>query len=87
MNTFNFVFLISCCLVTAIAFHANICEDLVVYIIPFLQRSGRIEEEIELLQHKLKNIEEGRAFGGAKTKMARSQGKKIQITIEQEKSR
>lgn len=53
----------------------------------FLQRSGRIEEEIELLQNKLKNIEEGIAFCGAKTKMARSQGKKIQITIKQERSR
>lgn len=52
-----------------------------------LQRSGRVDEEIEILQNKLRNIEEGTIFGGKKTKIARSQGKKIQITIEQEKSR
>lgn len=53
----------------------------------FLQRSGRVEEEIEMLQNKLRNIEGGTVFGGKRTKIARSQGKKIQITIEQEKSR
>ncbi|XP_058005334.1 protein POLLENLESS 3-LIKE 2-like [Hevea brasiliensis] len=40
-----------------------------------------------MLHRKLKNIEEGIAFGGKRTKIARSQGKKIQITIEQERSR
>lgn len=40
-----------------------------------------------MLKHKLENIENGIAFGGARTKMARSQGKKIQITIEQERAR
>ena len=53
----------------------------------FFQRSGRVEEEIEILQNKLRNIDEGTVFGGKRTKIARSQGKKIQITIEQEKSR
>lgn len=53
----------------------------------FLQRSGRIEEEIKLLELKLKSIEEGIAFGGKKTKIARSQGKKVHITIEKEYSR
>lgn len=53
----------------------------------FLQRSGRIEEQIEMLHVKLKHIEEGIAFGGRRTKPARSQGKKVQITIEQEYSR
>lgn len=57
------------------------------HIFLLLQRSGRIEEEIEMLQRKLKNIEEGIAFGGKRTKSARSQGRKIQITIEQERSR
>jgi hypothetical protein len=52
-----------------------------------LQRSGRIEEEIEMLQCKLKLIEEGIAFSGKKTKTARSHGRKIQITVEQERSR
>lgn len=51
------------------------------------QRSGRIEEEIEMIEHKLKNIEEGIAFGGKKTKTARSQGKKVEITLEKEYSR
>lgn len=40
-----------------------------------------------MLQFKLKKIEECIAFGAAKTKLARSQGKKIQITVAQERSR
>lgn len=40
-----------------------------------------------MLQSKLKHIDEVLAFGGRKTKTARSQGKKVHITIEQEKSR
>lgn len=40
-----------------------------------------------MLQLKLKRIEDGIAFGGRRTKTARSQGKKVQITIEQEVSR
>lgn len=52
-----------------------------------MQQSGRIEEEIEMLQLKLKQVEEGIAFYGKRTKMARSQGKKIQITVEKEYSR
>lgn len=55
--------------------------------LPVLQRAGRIEEEIEMLQSKLKHIDEGIAFGGRRTKTARSQGKKVQITVEQERSR
>ncbi|XP_060174540.1 protein POLLENLESS 3-like [Lycium barbarum] len=56
-------------------------------LIELYKRSGRIEEEIEVLELKLKNVEEGIAFGGKKTKIARSQGKKVQITIEKEYSR
>ncbi|OAY31582.1 protein POLLENLESS 3 [Manihot esculenta] len=56
-------------------------------LVELYKRSGRIEEEIEMLHLKLKNIEEGIAFGGKRTKTARSQGKKIQITVEQERSR
>ncbi|KAJ8758551.1 hypothetical protein K2173_000272 [Erythroxylum novogranatense] len=56
-------------------------------LIELYKRSGRIEEEIEILQQKLKDIEEGVAFGGKRTKTARSQGKKIQITVEQEQAR
>ncbi|XP_023542327.1 uncharacterized protein LOC111802260 [Cucurbita pepo subsp. pepo] len=56
-------------------------------LIELYKRSGRIQEEIDMLQCKLKQIEEGTVFGGKRTKAARSQGKKVQITIEQEKSR
>lgn len=40
-----------------------------------------------MLHHKLKQIEDGITFVGRTTKQARSQGKKIQITAEQEISR
>ncbi|GMH20815.1 hypothetical protein Nepgr_022657 [Nepenthes gracilis] len=56
-------------------------------LIELYKRSGRLEEQIEVLQLKLKHIEEGAAFGGKRTKMARSQGKKVYITVEQEYSR
>ncbi|KAJ4842060.1 hypothetical protein Tsubulata_044121 [Turnera subulata] len=56
-------------------------------LIELYKRAGRIEEEIEMLQKKLKNIEDGIIFGGRRTKIARSQGKKIQITVGGEKSR
>ncbi|PWA74736.1 tetratricopeptide repeat (TPR)-like superfamily protein [Artemisia annua] len=51
------------------------------------KRSGRVEEQIDLLQAKLKNIEEGNGVDGNRLKLARSQGKKIQITVGQEYSR
>ncbi|XP_030967851.1 uncharacterized protein LOC115988418 isoform X2 [Quercus lobata] len=38
-------------------------------------------------QLKLKHIEEGIAFSGRRAKTARSQGKKVQITVEQEISK
>ncbi|KAL7089540.1 hypothetical protein ACP275_13G191100 [Erythranthe tilingii] len=56
-------------------------------LVELYKQSGRIEEEIEMLQVKLKQLEEGIAFGGKRTKMARSQGKKIHITVEKEYSR
>ncbi|XP_057970259.1 protein POLLENLESS 3 [Malania oleifera] len=62
-------------------------ESLDNVLVELYKRSGRLGEQIELLEYKLKRIEEGIAFGGKRTKTARSQGKKIQITIEQEKSR
>ncbi|KAK8951976.1 hypothetical protein KSP39_PZI003182 [Platanthera zijinensis] len=51
------------------------------------KKCGRIDEQIELLNRKLRMIDEGMAFGGRITKMARSQGKKFHVTVEQEKSR
>lgn len=62
-------------------------ESLDNILVELFKQSGRIEEEIGLLQHKLKQVEEGMAFSGRKTKMARSQGKKIQITVQKEYSR
>ncbi|KAL6992178.1 hypothetical protein U1Q18_010285 [Sarracenia purpurea var. burkii] len=62
-------------------------ESLDNVLIELYKRSGRFEQQIEMLQQKVKNIEEGIVFGGKRTKSARSQGKKVQITIEQEYSR
>ncbi|KAJ7969134.1 Protein SULFUR DEFICIENCY-INDUCED 1 [Quillaja saponaria] len=62
-------------------------ESLDNILVELYKRSGRIDEEIEMLHHKLKQVEEGTAFSGRKTKQARSQGKKIQITAEQEIAR
>ncbi|KAK8551054.1 hypothetical protein V6N13_119544 [Hibiscus sabdariffa] len=62
-------------------------ESLDNVLVELYKRSGRVDEEIEILQKKLRDVEEGTVFGGKKTKIARSQGKKIQITIEQEKTR
>ncbi|KAL5577412.1 hypothetical protein UlMin_019111, partial [Ulmus minor] len=56
-------------------------------LVELYKRAGRIDEEIEMLHSKLKRIEDGIAFGGRRTKTARSQGKKVHITIEQEKAR
>ncbi|CAJ1962984.1 unnamed protein product [Sphenostylis stenocarpa] len=56
-------------------------------LVELFKRSGRVDEEIAMLHHKLKQIEDGITFVGRTTKQARSQGKKIQITAEQEISR
>ncbi|KAL9331543.1 hypothetical protein ACSQ67_001153 [Phaseolus vulgaris] len=45
---------------------------------------GRVDEEIAMFHHKLKQIEDGVTFVGRTTKQARSIGKKIQVTAEQE---
>lgn len=78
--------------IEAIKSFRNLCpsesqESIDNILIELYKRSGRLEEEIELLELKLKNVEEGIAFGGKRTKIARSQGKKVQITIEKEYSR
>ncbi|KAJ1414387.1 Tetratricopeptide-like helical domain superfamily [Sesbania bispinosa] len=62
-------------------------ESLDNILVELYKRSGRVDEEIDMLHHKLKQIEEGVTFVGRTTKQARSQGKKIQITAEQEISR
>ncbi|PIA25094.1 hypothetical protein AQUCO_12500007v1 [Aquilegia coerulea] len=62
-------------------------ESLDNVLVDLYKRGGRIEEHIELLHHKLKLIDDGVAFGGKKTKIARSQGKKFLVSIDQERSR
>jgi hypothetical protein len=52
-----------------------------------IQRCGRIDDQVALLKHKLKLIERGLAFNGKRTKTARSQGRKFQVTVEQEATR
>ncbi|XP_073061227.1 protein POLLENLESS 3-like [Primulina eburnea] len=62
-------------------------ESLDNILVELYKKSGRIEEEIEMLKLKLKQIEDGTAFGGQRTKIARTQGKKFQITVEKDYSR
>ncbi|KAL4573092.1 hypothetical protein LXL04_019885 [Taraxacum kok-saghyz] len=62
-------------------------ESLDNILLELYKRSGRIDEQIELLELKLKHIEEATCVNGNRTKLARSQGKKIQITMGQEYSR
>ncbi len=53
----------------------------------YLQRCGRLDDQIALLKHKLHLINQGMAFNGKRTKTARSLGKKFQVSIEQEATR
>ncbi|XP_068655578.1 protein SULFUR DEFICIENCY-INDUCED 2-like [Aristolochia californica] len=49
-------------------------EFLVDVLLDLYKRCGKVDEQIELLQLKLKVVEEGPAFNGRKTKFTRSQG-------------
>lgn len=51
-----------------------------------LQRSGRAEEHIEVLQAKIKHLE-GLLLGGRRERTTRSHGKKSNVTVEQEYAR
>ncbi|KAL8228503.1 hypothetical protein R6Q57_016087 [Mikania cordata] len=62
-------------------------ESLDNILLELYKRSGRVEDQIELLESKLKHIEENTSIDGSQIKIARSQGKKIQITVGQEYSR
>ncbi|KAI3990647.1 hypothetical protein MKX01_022947 [Papaver californicum] len=62
-------------------------ESLDNVLIDLYKKAGRIDEHIELLQHKLQLIEDDVTYGGKRTKIARAQGKKYLCSIEQEKSR
>lgn len=46
-----------------------------------------MDDQIALLRHKLYLIQQGMAFNGKRTKTARSQGKKFQVSVEQEATR
>ena len=46
-----------------------------------------MDDQIALLKHKLYMIQQGLAFNGKRTKTARSQGKKFQVSVEQEATR
>ncbi|XP_020091464.1 protein SULFUR DEFICIENCY-INDUCED 1-like [Ananas comosus] len=65
----------------------NAQESLDNLLIDLYKKCGRIEEQIELLKHKLKMIYLGEAFNGKATKTARSHGKKFQVSVKQETSR
>ncbi|KAJ8567634.1 hypothetical protein K7X08_019842 [Anisodus acutangulus] len=51
------------------------------------KRCGRLDDQILLLRHKLFLMQQGLAFNGKRTKTARSQGKKFQVSLEQEATR
>ncbi|KAH7293820.1 hypothetical protein KP509_28G044100 [Ceratopteris richardii] len=48
---------------------------------------GRLEDQIALLIQKLKSFQNNQTFNGKRTKTARSQGKKFQVSVEQEVAR
>ncbi|CAN6485296.1 unnamed protein product [Victoria cruziana] len=62
-------------------------ESLDNILLDLYKRCGRLDDQIALLRHKLVLIQQGMAFNGKRTKTARSQGKKFQVSIEQETTR
>ncbi|XP_068640127.1 protein POLLENLESS 3-LIKE 2-like [Aristolochia californica] len=62
-------------------------ESLDNILLDLYKRCGRLDEQIALLKHKLFLIQRGLAFNGKRTKTARSQGKKFQVSVEQEATR
>ncbi|XP_072969260.1 uncharacterized protein [Typha angustifolia] len=62
-------------------------ENLDNVLLGLYKRCGRTKDEIELLNVKLKMIDNCLACGGRTTKVVRSQGKKIYISLNREKSR
>ncbi|KAI5081891.1 hypothetical protein GOP47_0001634 [Adiantum capillus-veneris] len=62
-------------------------ESLDNVLLDLYKRCGRLDDQIALLKHKLHLIHQGLAFNGRRTKTARSQGKKFQVSIEQEATR
>ncbi|XP_051140549.1 protein POLLENLESS 3-LIKE 2 [Andrographis paniculata] len=62
-------------------------ESLDNILLDLYKRCGRVDDQIALLRHKLLLIKQGMAFNGKRTKTARSQGKKFQVSVEQEATR
>ncbi|KAF5753056.1 hypothetical protein HS088_TW01G00974 [Tripterygium wilfordii] len=62
-------------------------ESLDNILLDLFKRCGRLDDQISLLKHKLYLIQQGLAFNGKRTKTARSQGKKFQVSVEQEATR
>ncbi|KAK4479955.1 hypothetical protein RD792_013009 [Penstemon davidsonii] len=62
-------------------------ESLDNILLDLYKRCGRLDDQIALLRRKLYLIQQGMAFNGKRTKTARSQGKKFQVSVEQEATR
>ncbi|XAR73758.1 hypothetical protein NMG60_11007834 [Bertholletia excelsa] len=62
-------------------------ESLDNILLDLYKKCGRLDDQIALLRHKLFLIQQGMAFNGKRTKTARSQGKKFQVSVEQEATR
>ncbi|KAJ6916464.1 protein POLLENLESS 3-LIKE 2-like [Populus alba x Populus x berolinensis] len=62
-------------------------ESLDNILLDLYKRCGRLDDQIALLKHKLYMIQQGLAFNGKRTKTARFQGKKFQVSVEQEATR
>ncbi|XP_020575044.1 protein POLLENLESS 3-LIKE 2-like [Phalaenopsis equestris] len=62
-------------------------ESLDNILLDLYKRCGRLDDQIALLKHKLLMIQQGLAFNGKRTKTARSQGRKFQVSIDQEATR
>ncbi|KAJ1290608.1 hypothetical protein BS78_02G257300 [Paspalum vaginatum] len=62
-------------------------ESLDNILLDLYKRCGRLDDQISLLKRKLQLIHQGHAFNGKRTKTARSQGRKFQVTLEQEATR
>ncbi|KAK9129450.1 hypothetical protein Sjap_009937 [Stephania japonica] len=62
-------------------------ESLDNILLDLYKRCGRLDDQVALLKHKLFLIQQGMAFNGKRTKTARSQGKKFQLSVEQEATR
>ncbi|KAK1281924.1 hypothetical protein QJS10_CPB22g00210 [Acorus calamus] len=78
--------------IEAIKSFRNLCssqaqESLDNILLDLYKACDRIDDQIELMQYKLRMVNEGLAFGGLMSKQGRSQGKKVYISIDQEKSR